>query len=46
MITRGIHGNFAGMGTKIDILPFSRRDGDSMISITAVMGIEILLLPQ
>jgi len=32
-------------GRQIDILPFSRGDGDSMIGITAVMGIEILLLP-
>jgi len=56
--SRGWHGNnYRGKpavttviprvwGRQIDILPFSRGDGDSMIGITAVMGIKILLLPR
>jgi len=55
---RGWHGNnYRGkpavttvipreLGRQIHILPFSRGDGDSMIGITAVMGKEILLVPQ
>jgi len=33
-------------GRQIHILPFSRGDGDSMIGISAVIGKEILLVPQ
>jgi len=46
MITAGTTVFPREWGRQIDILPFSRGDGDSIIGFTAVMGIEILLLPQ